>query len=203
MKRLLVAAMIIGTLLATHLDAQRATGMRGGGGAHFTGNSVLQPALSPLAPWGGIHHGLPGHHFAGWWPGRFQYPFWGYPSFYGGDLWGYYGDGYQEPASPSIVVLVPQMQIPEEPPPAVPIRAEMHEYHWPAGTASTAAAKFSIVSKDQRVESAVAVWVQDDAVFYVTSDGRSHQMKLATVDREATRRRNAESDLKLWLPAGS
>ena len=196
MKRLLVAAMMIGTLLATHLDAQRAAMMRGGAG-------MVHPGVSPIRSWGGINVGLPGHHFAGWWPGRFQYPFWGYPSFYGGDYRGYYGEGYQAPASPRIVVLVPQVQIPEVSPPAVPIRAEMHEYHWPAGTASKAAANFSIVSKDQRVESAVAVWVQGEVVFYVTSDGRSHQMKLATVDREATRRRNAENDLKLWLPTGS
>src|SRR5207249_5074347 len=128
-------------------------------------------------------------------------PLLGYSSyfdpFYGGDYAGYYGNGNQGKPSPGIIVLMPQVELPEPPaPPPPPIRPQIREYQWPASSDDSAAASFTIVSKDQRVQSAVAVWVQDKFVCYFAPDGSSGRMPIDSIDREATRQRNAEKQLK-------
>src|SRR5581483_11374226 len=135
--------------------------------------------------------------------GRDQFfPFWGagaiYDPFYAGSY-----ENYPLPTPPSIVVLIPQFQLPPPPgPPPAPIRPQTQEYKWPASASGgdSGATAFSIVSKDQRVRSAIAVWVQNRNLCYVAPDGSNGRIPLNEVDREATRRRNAEKQLNLPLP---
>ncbi len=203
MKQPLVGTIIIGSLFCSFLVAQRG-GMAHGGGARYQGNRM--PLLgNPLQPWGCINPGLPVHHVPGWGfdhrgSNGYGYPFEGYPLSYG-DAPGYSDAPASQPGG-TIIVLVPQIEAPVLPPPP-PVRPQIHEYNWPAPGGDATTARFSIVSKDHNVESAVAVWVQDKVVHYVTPDGSDHQMKVESVDREATRRRNAEKGLSLWLPTGS
>jgi hypothetical protein len=46
------------------------------------------------------------------------------------------------------------------------------------------------------------VWIQDDAICYAKPDGGQGQMSIDSIDRKATRQRNAEKQLNFWLPAG-
>ena len=85
------------------------------------------------------------------------------------------------------------------PPLPLPVRSEMREYHWPSSASNSSATTFSLVSKDGRVESAAMVWVQDDALYYVTPDGRNGSMPIDSIDREASRRRNEDRPIS-WLP---
>jgi len=75
----------------------------------------------------------------------------------------------------------------------------LHEYNWPA-SASDRASAFSLVSKDSKVSRAIAVWIQDGALHYETEEGTVRSMTLESIDREATRKLNAESGLRLSLP---
>jgi hypothetical protein len=45
------------------------------------------------------------------------------------------------------------------------------------------------------------VWVQDDALCYVTPDGSESCMPIDSIDRQATLQRNAEKQLNTCLPA--
>jgi len=213
MKRLLVGAIVITSLLAFPLAAQHGAIRGGGGGGRHPGNVVVPPLGNAVPPLGASNPGIPSHHFPESRPGVhgdriFNSPIGGYSSlfdpFYGGSYAGYYGDGYQVQPSPSIIVLMPQLEMLQPPaPPPPPIRPETREYHWPASTDVATATTFSIVSKDRRVQSAVAVWVQDRVLCYVAPDGSSGRMQIDSIDRAATTKRNAEHQLTLWLPAGS
>jgi len=109
------------------------------------------------------------------------------------------GNGYP---APSVTVAIPPVvaALPARPPDR-PIRPEVHEYNWPSSPSDSSAASFSIVSKDGRVQSAIAVWVQDDALCYVTPDGSESRMPIDSIDRQATRQRNAETQLNICFPA--
>jgi hypothetical protein len=126
---------------------------------------------------------------------------WDWDSYYGN--YGYlanYGEEYPSPLN--IVVLPPFREEPVEPPPPPPPppRPEIHEYNWPSSGANPDAA-FSIVLKDGTVHRAAAVWIQDNTVCFITPEGAGGQFLLTRVDREDTRRANAEQNLKLSLPA--
>jgi len=62
---------------------------------------------------------------------------------------------------------------------------------------------FAIVLKDGSVLPATAVMTQGDALQIVDADGQHRRIPLNAIDREATRRRNAERSLRLQLPAPS
>ena len=211
MKAKLFIAMITASLLASQILAQRGSAMHGGFvhggfGVHQPGNVVVPPLSNVVPPLGASNPGFPAHlgdRFRFHDGNRFDVPFGGYPWFYGGDYAGYYenaGNGYSQP-SPSVVVVMPFAAPPPEPPPP-PIRPERREYKWPASANSSAATSFSIVSNDRRVQSAVAVWVQDHSLCYVAPDGSTGQIPIDAIDRAATIERNAEKDLKLSLPPG-
>ena len=122
--------------------------------------------------------------------------YWGYACdpFYGNN-----GNGYP---APSVTVAIPHVvaALPARPP-EPPIRPEVHEYNWPSSPSDSSAASFSIVSKDGGVQSATAVWVEDDALRYVKPDGSESRMPIDSIDRQATRQRNAEKQLNICLPA--
>jgi len=121
-----------------------------------------------------------------------RFPYWGYacdPLYAGNN-----GVGY--PAL-SVTVAIPQVLAP--PPPAPIVRPEVREYHWPSSGSDSNATTFSIVSRDGRVESASMVWVQDNAVCFVTPDGDQGRIPLDSIDRKATRQRNAEKQTELLV----
>ena len=208
MKAKLFIAMITASLLASRMLAQGGSGMHGGFvhggfGLHRPGNVVVPPLTNVVPPLGATNPGFPAHfgsqgrfHDGG----RFDFPFSGLASLYGGDYAGYYDNGYSQ-ASPSVVAVMP-FAVPPPAPPPPPIRPETREYKWPASASSPGAIAFSIVSKDQRVQSAVAVWVQDHYLCYVAPDGSTGRVSIDSIDRTATMQRNAEKDLKLPLPPG-
>ncbi len=128
-----------------------------------------------------------------------------FPSYWGYGDYGDYGLWQEYPSAPSVLMVTPSpqpapMEAPQPPP--EPPRLVIREYKG-AATGSDASAVFSIVAKDGSVRSAIAVWVLDGAVHYLDPDGVPAQVLLGSVDREATRRANAEKRLTLWLPAAS
>jgi hypothetical protein len=140
----------------------------------------------------------------------FGYPAFGYPAFYSPGYPGYYSNYYPDPfyqtdegyqQTPNVVIVMPQVQAPEPPPPPpTPAQPVMHEYHWPDTAASLLPATFSLVSRNGTVQFALAVWVQDNELRFTALDGTIGRLPLATVDRDATERLNAEKHLKLRLP---
>ena len=229
MKGLLISAVIIGAM-ANQLDAQNVATLEPGGGAHsysLEGVVVLPvrnavPPLMMASPhqWGLPYTSAGGHITTGVpeWAyrdpcvetpevcthGSSGFPDWGYasdPAFYPNTSRGLY------PVLPSAVVAVPVIQQAYTPaPPASPspapavARSEMREYHWPSAASDASAKTYSIVSKDGHVQSATAVWVQDNAVCYYTPDRSTGRMPIDSIDLEATHQRNADKQLNLWLP---
>jgi hypothetical protein len=116
----------------------------------------------------------------------------------------YYPSPYSDaaPSAPSVTIIqqfAPPAAVVVEP----PVTAHIQEY-----AASTVAAApgseppmFSIVLKDGSVLPAAAVMTQGDAVQIVDADGQHRRVLLSAIDRDATRRRNAERNLRLQLPA--
>ena len=188
MKRLLIGAVMIGGIVG-QLAAQPTPGsvvVISAGGAE------LLPGSPNLSWWDAPPCGRPAGR-----NGDKGFGYWGYACdpFYAGNN----SNGYP---APSVTVAIPQIVADLTPrPPEPQIRPEIHEYHWPSSPSDSSAASFSIVSKDGRVQSAIALWVQDDALHYVTPDGSESRMPIDSIDRQATRQRNAEKQLNICLPA--
>ena len=187
MKELIIGAVTIGAMIG-QLAAQT-----------YSSGTIVVPAVpavvNPNVSWWGYpsrgwragRHGDMGFHDSG----------------YASDPF-YYRDDY--PAQPDFGVVIvvkppvePSPKLPDPPPP--PIRSEMREYHWPSSGNDSSAITFSIVCKDGRVQSATAVWVQGDTLSYIRPDGGIGRMPIDSIDREGTRQRNAEKQLRFHLPA--
>ncbi len=81
-------------------------------------------------------------------------------------------------------------------------------YQAPSGQSDAAQAApadnqvlFFIALKDSSVYTAVAYWVQDGILNYVTPQGRHNQVSLDLVDRQVSERLNADRKLDFRLPA--
>jgi hypothetical protein len=61
---------------------------------------------------------------------------------------------------------------------------------------------FLIALKDSSVYSAVAYWVQNDALHYVTPQGKHNQVSLSLVDRALSARLNTGRQVEFHLPDG-
>ena len=205
MKKLLAGLIVFWSLFLPHSSAQRGGGGHSGGfggggfaGGGFHGGGFITPRFRGF---GGFRGGNRfGNHRLGWGqPGLG----WGYP----GDsmAWGYYPDeGYYGSGSQNPMIVMPQESygptVVQAPPP--PVRPELHEYNWPESETNTVAT-FTIIGKSGSAHSAIAVWVQGDAVRYITPDGTGGRLPLDSVNREATRSANAAKHLTLSLPAAS
>jgi hypothetical protein len=215
MKALLIAAVAIGGVIYSDLNAQRGGGgARGGGatvrpGGNFGGNPGGNRSGMPAARFGnglnrgGWNRGL-SNRFGPQGLGSLNYGWgygtngWGYPAFYSDTAWpAPYGDGYEAP--PSAVLVMPMQTPPEPPPPPEPARPVMHEYAWPEAGGDPHAT-FSIASRDGLVRSAVAVWVQGNEVGFTAADGRAGRVSQASIDCGATERLNTQNNLRLSLP---
>lgn len=114
--------------------------------------------------------------------------------------------GYAPPAPPAVIVVQQPApaQPPVEPKPPEPIRSVIREYELrepepePADKETPA---FSIVLEDGSVLEAIAAWVENDTLRFVTPEGRYGQAPLAAIDRESTHQQNREKKLNLRLPA--
>ena len=155
------------------------------------------PPLSPIPPFSGVS---PRPQFA---PRRAPE--------HGGRFPGYspllyYPATYSAPAdaAPAGVTIIQQFVPPvpavaAEQPSVIP---QIREYAAPVAPASGAEpATFAIVLKNGSVLSAAAVTVQGNALQIVDPDGEHRRVPLDAIDRETTRRRNAERNLRLQLPA--
>jgi hypothetical protein len=220
MKTWLIAAVAIGGVIYSDLNAQRG-GARGGGattrpggspGGNSIGNSRGNFGGMPAARLGnGLNRGIFSRGFNnrfgrqglgslnyGWGYGTNG---WGYPAFYSDSAWpATYGDANE--MLPGAVLMMP-MQAPSEaappPPPPEPARPVMHEYAWP-DAGGDPHATFSIASRDGLVRSAVAVWTQGNEVGFTAADGTAGRVPEASIDCGATQRLNAQNNLRLSLP---
>jgi hypothetical protein len=218
MKQLVVGVVFFWGLFAAHSAAQRggsghggaglAAGSVGGGfhgggftppafngsGGSRTGRFGL-PTIRPIPPLNSmrIHNRFLNRGYG--WDGLG----WGYPDTFDGYGDARYGDdGYQSP-----MIVSPEEErcgpvIIQPPPP--PVRPELREYKWPDSSVDTAAA-FVLMAADGSVHSAIAVWVQDNTINYITPEGAGGRLGLHSVNREGTRLANAAKHLTLWLPA--
>jgi hypothetical protein len=129
-----------------------------------------------------------------------------YPVFMGG-----YNTDYVPPEAPDVTLVQPPP--PAAPPviinqnfgPAKPTEApQIQSYTAPSAERPAPPEDqtlFFIALKDNSVYTAVAYWVENGTLNYVTPQGRHNQVSLALVDRETTARLNAGSRYQLHLPS--
>ena len=82
--------------------------------------------------------------------------------------------------------------------PAKPPQPVTHEYNW-HGTES-ASDSFSIALKDGTVRFVRLVWMQEGALHYTSKDGAEGSIVIESIDKDTTRRLNAEKGINLALP---
>ena len=152
------------------------------------------PPIAPIPPLGSFAPTPRGNRASGRPPRSGANSAWAYP-YFGWDT----GLDYASAGVPGVVILMSPPVVQAPAPPPEPPRPEIHEYHQ-AEPGLGPAATFSIVMKDGVIRSAVAVWVQGDSVNFITPESARVQTPLTSVDREATRRANAEKHLMLSLP---
>jgi len=210
MKRLVLGVVCFWLLFPSHFAAQRggggfggrgngggAAGFHGGAlwGSGFQGNGGIRggviglPPLGPIPPLGPV---MKFNQFRKYGNG-------------GGGLFpvasGYLDAGYYDNGNQPPVIVRQQPESPTAVPPEPP-HPELHTYSWPESN-NDPSAMFTIISKDGTVTSGVAVWVQNNTVFYLASDGSPGSLQLNSVDRAATRTANAAKSLTLSLPSES
>jgi len=192
-KTLIFSLIVSCSLLTPALRAQRG-GMHGGGA----------PGFRPSGPAGHPNTGRPFMTGFRSERDRLGYIPAGFASWGGGFAPNYWDQAYapacNETQSPQVIVVAPPAPPSPPPPPPEPARLVTHEYNWP-DAAKSGAGHFALVSSDGSVRFAVAVWVQDGRLQYTQTDGTAGSAPLDTIDREATRRLNAENRLSFSLPA--
>ncbi len=190
-------AMQLGLTIA--LAAGAALGQRPGGMpmANPLGNPL--PPLRPIPPLVTTPRpqfgppGVPQRGFRA--PGYFPLPYF-YP-----DL-PYSPATYSLPAEPGPPVTIiqqfgappAQASAPQQP----QVTPEVHEYSTPPES-GTEPATFTIVLKNGSVLSASAAFVQGGVLQIVDPEGQHRRIPLDSIDRDTTRRRNAERNLRLQL----
>jgi hypothetical protein len=225
MKETIVVATVVAILVPIHAVAQR-----GGGGASFgrgigSSGTIGRPPARPLNGSDRGVNGFGSNLGRGGFrrSGEFRGDDWnglGGPYY---DPGGYYNlpgfneAGDQPEANP--IGVMPYQGVEAA---ALPVQPEIHEYSWPSsgdvsvvtpnqevqaagatprpGSTADPSPLFAIVSKDGTVCHARALWVQDSIVHFTTADGSGGQLPLDGIDRESTRRANAEHNLRLPLP---
>ena len=153
--------------------------------------AVILVGATSAFPQGGFRSDIPPRHATQ--PHRYVPS--AFPFFLGDYGYGY--EGYA-PAPNVVMVQQPALYVLLPPEPSAPPKSEIHEYQRPAAAGQEQA--FAIVLRDGSVHSAVAVTVQDNALYYVEPDGGHRLVSLDALDREATGRLNRERKLRLQLP---
>ncbi len=141
---------------------------------------------------------------------------------------GYQQPGYQQQGQPNITIVMPPQYGGQQPPPvtinqsfapesATPSVREYGpnaQYGQPQAAAPSAPAPYGAASapadeqtlflialKDGTVYTAVAYWVQDATLHYVTPQGKHNQVSLDLVDRPTSDRLNQGRSVEFRLPA--
>lgn len=185
MRASILGLILLMSLLPIRSAAQRGAIRAGGGSSMSFSGSYRLPSRGPRVPLESLrtHSRLPNYGYG-----------WGYPAAF---------DGYDEP-SYSDVISIPEQEscgpILIQPPPQ-PARPEMHEYKWPESNGDTAAT-FVLLLTDGSVHHAIAVWIQNDDLYYITPEGTEGRLAPNSINREGTRTANAARHLTLSLPAG-
>ncbi len=99
--------------------------------------------------------------------------------------------------------LAPQPQVEEEEQPSEE-RPRVQSYVAPSAPRPEPAADqplFFIALNDSSVYTAVAYWVENGTLNYVTPQGKHNQVSLSLIDRETTMRLNQGSKFQIHLPA--
>ena len=186
-------------LVAAQAFAQRGGGGHAGGGHAVGGGSGHQssthiglPPVRPIPPLDGAGRG---RHYGGR-----AYTSGGYPYAAGYDY------GYAQAPNEVVVEQAPPPVIVQQapPPPPQPPRPALYEYKpgsLPEPGPPAEPRTFAIILRDGSVHEAMAVWVQEDTLHYMDSDGRHRQTPLDAVDRQSSRRVNRERQLELNIPA--
>lgn len=132
--------------------------------------------------------------------GRIGAP-WLFPSQDGDSLGPPAGCSLAPPVTPAfLMVPPPEPVLPPRPP--TPVRPVLHEYQWPAPPSPQPnPGTFLLVLTDSTVRRAIALWQQDGTLHFLFPDHTSGAVRLDAIDREATRRLNADRGLTLALPA--
>ncbi len=138
-----------------------------------------------------------------------------YPVVVGG---GFYGDNpyaYQQQQPPNITIVMPPQQTappvtinqygPEAAKPEASAEAEsgIQTYQAPSAPRpepSDDQVMFFIALKDSSVYTAVAYWVEDGTLHYITPQGRHNQVSLDLVDRQTSARLNEGRKVEFRLP---
>ncbi len=106
------------------------------------------------------------------------------------------GDYYAPQQSIVVVTAAPQPHTPAPASTPSTPAAVMHEYRWP-NPGEDSGTEFAIVSNDGAIQHAVAVWLQDGWICFVTPEGTARQLSPAEVDRQKTAQMNGQKKLKL------
>ena len=184
MRRTILFSLI--ALLAVSAANDACAQRRGGGGHSFAGRSNGFSRARAFSPYGSGYGYLPYD----------------------------YGDAYDYPPQPVLLVQQPPLFVqPAAPAVVQPAgHAVVTEYTWPATTAASSPSAhsassesepqaFAIVLKNGSTLSAVAVFASDDGLHYVDPDARHMRISMRAVDRAATLKLNQARNLDLYLPA--
>jgi hypothetical protein len=156
----------------------------------------------------------------GYWPGYYDYGY-GYGSYADYSYPDYSYQDYSYPAyqpSSNVTVVYPQQQSSpvyvERP---SPVMREYDQYGQqvsgpPAGASSPGmqggnssntlnSPVYLIAFRDQTIRAAVAYWVEENTLHYVTLEHESKQTPLDAVDRDLSRQLNSERRVQFSLPA--
>jgi hypothetical protein len=113
-----------------------------------------------------------------------------------------YSQEPQQTQVPNITIVMP----PQQAAPAVqaPAASEVHSYTAPAAQpqdTSEEQVMFFVALKDSSVYTALAYWVEDSTLHYITSQGKHNQVSLDLVDRQTSARLNEGRKVEFRLPA--
>ncbi len=107
------------------------------------------------------------------------------------------------PAQPAPPVIINQNFGPATQPAAGEEDSNVHLYQAPAPQQAAPAEErplFFIALKDSSVYTAVAYWVEDGTLHYITPQGKHNQVSLDLVDRGVSGRLNAGRNVQFHLP---
>ena len=141
-----------------------------------------------------------------------------YPVYIGGGNYGDYSDQYanqQQPPANITIVMPPQQQAPpvvmqyapDQAPTAEaapPSNSNIRIYQAPSPPRpepSDDQVLFFIALKDSSVYTAVAYWVEDGTLHYITPQGRHNQVSIDLVDRPTSSKLNEGRKVEFRLPA--
>jgi hypothetical protein len=215
--RVLIAALIFASVLAAQRGGHG--GFRGGGGHGFRGGGgfvhgrgfsggfvrghqrgfVGSGFRFNRGFYGGYRGGYSRHFGRGWsgngivgFGGWYGAPYWSSPIVYSTPAYAYpYDVGY-----PAVSIVT----VPADPAPSRPAIIINENIRPQARYESPRSPVYLIATTDSVVWAALAYWVEDDVLHFVTSKGERRQIPFSQLDRPLTEQLNRERNVELRLP---